>query len=398
MKWPVVSLADALASAEVFVDGDWVESKDQDPCGDVRLVQLADVGDGEYLNKSARFLTNSKARQMRCTFLKPGDMLVARMPDPLGRACIFPGDPKFSVTAVDVCIIRPDAKEQNARWLMHCLNAPTCRSQIRGYAAGTTRARISRSNLGKIKIPLPPLVEQQRIAEILDRAETLKAKRHAALAQLDTLIQAIFIDMFGDPATNPKGWRRNALCEITSKITDGEHLNPVFSAAGMPMVMAGNVLDDLVDLRTAKTIDSTLGERFRKKCNPEKGDLLLVSRGATIGRLCSIDFTDRFCLMGSVILIKPDSGLLNNKYLSALLKHPLMWEKLYVVSGSSAQQAIYLKDIKRLSCPLPPLSLQREFARRVTVVDKLKTAHRASLAEIDALFSSLQHRAFRGEL
>jgi type I restriction enzyme, S subunit len=75
MKWPVVSLSEALASAEEFVDGDWVESKDQDPQGDVRLVQLADVGDGEYIGKSARFLTSTKARKLRCTFLKPGDVV-----------------------------------------------------------------------------------------------------------------------------------------------------------------------------------------------------------------------------------------------------------------------------------------------------------------------------------
>jgi type I restriction enzyme S subunit len=96
-----------LESAEVFVDGDWVESKDQDPNGDVCLIQLADVGDGEYFNKSARFLTTSKARALKCTFLKEGDVLIARMPDPLGRACIFPADPKPTVTVVDICIVRP---------------------------------------------------------------------------------------------------------------------------------------------------------------------------------------------------------------------------------------------------------------------------------------------------
>lgn len=107
MKSNVQTLAQALRSADVFTDGDWVESKDQDPTGDVRLIQLADIGDGEYLGKSARFLTSSKARELRCTFLKPGDVLIARMPDPLGRACIFPGHLKSAVTVVDVCIVRP---------------------------------------------------------------------------------------------------------------------------------------------------------------------------------------------------------------------------------------------------------------------------------------------------
>jgi type I restriction enzyme S subunit len=290
----------------------------------------------------------------------------------------------------------PKPDRIHAKFLYHWLR--TNRAYLDSLGNGATFKEVSKTVVSRIEILIPPLAEQRRIAEILDRTETLRVKRRTVLAKLDTLTQAIFIDMFGDPATNPKGWRRNALCEITCRITDGEHLNPVFSVAGMPMVMAGNVLDDLVDLPAAKKVDPALGEKLRKKCSPEKGDLLLVSRGATIGRLCSIDFTDRFCLMGSVILIKPDRGLLDNKYLSALLKHPLMAEKLYSASGSSAQQAIYLKDIKGLSCPLPPLSLQHEFTRRVAAVEKLKATHRASLAEMDALFASLQHRAFRGEL
>src|SRR4051795_4144941 len=84
------TLAELLKDG-LFVDGDWVESKDQDPNGEVRLIQLADIGNGEFLNKSARFLTLEKARELKCIFLKSGDILIARMPDPIGRACIFPG-------------------------------------------------------------------------------------------------------------------------------------------------------------------------------------------------------------------------------------------------------------------------------------------------------------------
>lgn len=206
MTGHMVPVADALASAEIFTDGNWVESKDQDPAGDVRLIQLADVGDGDYLDKSDRFLTTAKARALRCTFLKAGDLLIARMPDPLGRACIFPGDSKQSVTVVDVCVVRPDSRKHNARWLMHTINTPAVRNQILEYATGTTRSRISRGNLSKIKIPHLSLTEQRRIADILDKADALRAKRRAALAQLDALAQSIFLDMFGDPVSNPKRW------------------------------------------------------------------------------------------------------------------------------------------------------------------------------------------------
>src|SRR4030065_806912 len=104
--WKLASIRDLIRNGGVFIDADWVESKDQDPNGDVRLVQLADVGDGFYRNRSNRYLTYQKAIELGCTFLKEGDVLIARMPEPLGRACIFPGDAKKSVTVVDVCIVR----------------------------------------------------------------------------------------------------------------------------------------------------------------------------------------------------------------------------------------------------------------------------------------------------
>ncbi len=100
-------IADILRDAELFTDGDWVESKDQDANGDVRLIQLADLGDGVWLNRSKRYMTSAKAAALKCTFLQDGDLLLGRMPDPLGRCCVFPGDTKPCVTVVDVCVIRP---------------------------------------------------------------------------------------------------------------------------------------------------------------------------------------------------------------------------------------------------------------------------------------------------
>ena len=86
-----IELGEALNESQLFTDGDWVESKDQDPNGNVRLIQLADIGVGEFLDKSLKFLTTETAKQLKCTFLEKGDILVARMPEPIGRSCIFPG-------------------------------------------------------------------------------------------------------------------------------------------------------------------------------------------------------------------------------------------------------------------------------------------------------------------
>ncbi len=182
--WQWKTIANLAGDEGVFIDGDWVESKDQDPNGEVRLVQLADVGDGVYRDKSNRFMTIEKARELRCTFLQRGDVLIARMPDPLGRACIFPGDAKPSVTVVDVAIVRSANGEFDHRWLAHFVNAHPFRSAIASLQAGSTRKRISRGNLATIPLPVPPLPEQWRIVAEIEKQFTRLEAGVAALRRV----------------------------------------------------------------------------------------------------------------------------------------------------------------------------------------------------------------------
>ncbi|MDD4886767.1 MAG: restriction endonuclease subunit S [Thiomonas sp.] len=161
-------MPDLVGQQGVFVDGDWVESKDQDPHGEVRLVQLADIGDGRFLNKSNRYLTQVKATELGCTFLEKGDVLIARMPDPLGRACIFPGDKKRAVTVVDVCVVRGKGEGFDHAWLMHFVNSAPFRESIHSLQSGSTRKRISRGNLSTLELPVPPRKEQTRIVAKLE--------------------------------------------------------------------------------------------------------------------------------------------------------------------------------------------------------------------------------------
>lgn len=189
--WPKPSLLEMLATAEVFVDGDWVESKDQNPEGEVRLIQLADVGDGVYLDKSARFLTKQTALRLKCTPLKVGDVLVARMPDPLGRACLFPGDEREAVTVVDVCIIRPATEGPHPVWLMCCINTSAFRSQIAREATGTTRERISRGNLAKLRVISPPRELQESFVRQYQTVSDLRARQCASLEELDGLFASL---------------------------------------------------------------------------------------------------------------------------------------------------------------------------------------------------------------
>ncbi|KUM54136.1 restriction endonuclease subunit S [Rheinheimera sp. EpRS3] len=178
----VLTTIPSLISGGLFTDGDWVESKDQDPKGSVRLLQLADIGDGFFINKSNRFLNEETANYLNCTYLKPNDVLVARMPDPLGRACLMPKTNQASVTVVDVCVIRPGKVEHfSTSWLMHFINSPEFRGKIAALQSGSTRKRISKGNLSKIELPLPPRGEQDRI---VDKLEELFSELDAGVKEL----------------------------------------------------------------------------------------------------------------------------------------------------------------------------------------------------------------------
>ena len=211
--WARVSLLDVSRGDGFFRDGDWIESKDQDPMGGVRLIQLADIGDGVYKDQSSRFLTEEKAAELNCSFLQAGDILIARMPAPLGRACRFPGDPKPSVTAVDVCIVRPNVRFFDPDYVVLAINAPASRSWIGVRATGTTRQRISRSSLADLPVAASSIAEQKRIVakvdELMARCDELEAKQQARRAKLFALNRASLRAL-----TEPNGaslapaWRR----------------------------------------------------------------------------------------------------------------------------------------------------------------------------------------------
>lgn len=134
--WTICSINDFLKSHSLFCDGDWVESKDQDEEGHNRLIQLGDIGDGIFLDKSKKYMNNTQFNKLGCTELKESDILIARMPDPLGRACLFPNINQRCATVVDVAIIRHPIVD--VYWLMYVINSNNFRHQIDLLSAGTT--------------------------------------------------------------------------------------------------------------------------------------------------------------------------------------------------------------------------------------------------------------------
>lgn len=192
--WGETSISQLLEKNSLFCDGDWIESKDQDSRGNIKLIQLADIGDGRFLDKSSRFMNAHQFNRLRCTALVQGDILIARMPEPLGRACLFPGNDKQCVTIVDVAILRnPNA---DSLWLTASINSSMFRRKIEISSSGTTRTRISKNFLANLKFPLPPPLVQNRIAQVLKSIDTAIEKTEALIGKYQQIKTGLMQDLF----------------------------------------------------------------------------------------------------------------------------------------------------------------------------------------------------------
>jgi type I restriction enzyme S subunit len=264
------------------------------------------------------------------------------------------------------------------------------------FVTGTTRGKLTQAGASEIVIPVPPLAEQRRIAEILDRAEVLRVSRRAASSQLDIVTRGIFLDLFGDPATNPKRWSSRPLGDVAeffggSTLPDGVKFSGQEDGYFLLKVSDMNLAGNETYLKVCQEWSDTPGARA---CTCPPGSVIIPKRGGAIGTNKKRLSTRNSVLDPNLMAIWPKPSHLELRFLYQWFLHLDLGT---ITSGSSVPQ-LNKQDLAPLKILLPPIDLQRDFARRASVVEKLKAMHRAFLAELDALFAVLQHRAFRGEL
>lgn len=300
-------------------------------------------------------------------------------------------------TSTDCLVAEPvEAALVCSRYCFHYLIAHI--GLLEAGFRGAGLKHIAKGYIQSIKVPLPPIYEQRRIAAILDQADALRAKRREALAQLDSLAQSVFIEMFGDPTNNHYRVKCVHLSEVTSRITDGTHLTPKFINAGVPFIFVKNFNNGQIDFQTDKFISEEEHAALYKRCPVEQGDVLYTTVGATYGQAVAIGTFTKFAFQRHVAHLKPDAKKIHPGFLGIVMQLPFVKRQADRWARGAAQPTINLTELRQFEIPLPTLTMQREFAKQVTAVDKLKSAHRTSLTELDTLFASLQHRAFRGEL
>lgn len=291
--------------------------------------------------------------------------------------------------------VLPNQTKVDKRYLLYALELALL--DMQKHLHGATMMHVNRGEFLATRVYLPSLLEQRCIAAILDQADALRAKRREALALLDELKRGIFIEMFGDPVANPRNWAVRSLESVCNKITDGTHKTPIYVDEGVEFISAKDLKNARVKWGSGKFISEKEHAELIKRCNPELGDLLLAKSGS-LGAVAVIDRCHEFSLFESLCLIKHDRKKIDGQFLADLLRVPSMQTHLLEKNKGVAIKHLHLVDVRGLKIPTPPVELQREFAARVSMLERQASMYSDGLAGLDSLFASLQDRAFRGEL
>jgi type I restriction enzyme S subunit len=384
MSWPVESLGDLC---HIEIGRTPARNQARYWGAGSPWLSIADMNGKKHVSTTKEQITTEAVRECRCRQVQPGTVLMSFKLS-LGRVAMA-ACPIYTNEAIAALPIKNAAKlcPEYLYWALQQIDFTLGQDRA---AKGLT---LNKPKLAALKIPVPPLDEQRRIAAILDQAEELRAKRRAALALLDQLPQSIFLEMFGE--MNAKAVTLGDYTERVTKGTTPTTLGFSFTDSGIPLLRVQNLREDRIDftedvLYIARDTHLALA---RSQIRP--GDVLTTIAG-TIGRTVIVpgDAPEANCNQ-AIAIITPKADL-HRQYLRYWLSSPAAQRQISQGQVTATISNLSLGQIKGLTISLPNLELQQRFAIRVEAVQRAKTAQLSALFEIDALFSSLQESAFGG--
>ena len=249
--------------------------------------------------------------------------------------------------------------------------------------------------LKEVDIPLPAEKEQQQIVDVLDKVSELIALRKEQLAKLDQLVKSRFVELFGDPVSNPLGWAKKSLKDVCIKLNDGTHFSPEsFETGEYKYVTAKNIKMSGFDFANITYVPEEVHRPIYERCNPELGDVLYIKDGVTTGIAMVNTLEEEFTLLSSVALLKQNRRIMNGYFLTALLNNENMYTDIRSNMGGAAITRLTIAKLNGIQVILPPMELQEQFAAFVEQTDKSKLAIQQSLDKLELLKKSLMQEYF----
>jgi len=394
---------------ELFTDGDWIETKNQSVDG-IRLIQTGNIGFGKFKPKEdkKRFISPNTFEKLKCKEIYPGDILTSRLPDPVGRSCIIPDVGERMITGVDCSIIRLKPHVDKVFFCYYQMSNEYL-NEVNSRVTGTTRSRISRKNLGQIKVPIPPLREQKQIVETLDKAfekiDKAIANIERNIENAEELFQSKLNNLFLEES-DYKEVKIIETCNDKSQIVGGPFGSNLkvkdYVDIGVPILRLQNIGKGYFINKSIKYITQNKAEEL-KYHSFKKGDIVLAKLGIPIGKTCIVPESFEYgIVVADVVRIRPNINLVNYSFLKNFLNSDSAVRQLSSEIRGSTRPRVNISEVRNLKLRLPPIDIQIEINHKIEKLNDLRTEqvnnYNRKLGSLLELKKSILDKAFKGEL
>lgn len=357
--------------------------------GNLKWITPAEIDDESYIiTDSARKLTKLGVKKTGLSSFPSGTVILSSRA-PIGKVAIA-GCEMYCNQGFKNLIC---SDRINNRYLYWFLKGNT--AYLNSLGRGATFKEISKKIVSDIEINVPEISQQLAAVDALERVSEIIRLRKNQLQKLDELIKARFVELFGDPISNPMNWNKRTLKEVCIKLNDGTHFSPEsFSMGDYKYITAKNIKASGFDFSNITYVPEAVHRPIFERCNPEQGDVLYIKDGATTGIAIVNTLKEEFTLLSSVALLKQNRNVINGYFLAALRNNADMYSDIRNNMGGAAITRLTIAKLNAVKVIVPPLDLQNRFAAFVHQVDKSKVAVQKSLDEAQLLFDSLMQQYF----
>ncbi len=408
LEWKIVKIADMADDSieNSFVDGDWIEAEYITNEG-IRVIQTGNIGIGRFIDKSSKkYISKESFNELNCKKIYPGDILICRMADPTGRSCIIPELNYEMVTAVDCTIFRVNKNKFSSVYINYYLNSGYNLKNTQQYEQGTTRKRITRTNLGKLSIPIPPLEEQQKIAEILSTVDEQIENTEQLIEKTKELKKGLMQQLLKKGIAHkefkqtefgeiPVSWEVKSIDDIAPVKTGGTPSKSrieYWQNGTIPWMTSGEV--NLKRVTDVKERITELGYNNSNTSIFPCGTVMMAlnGQGKTRGTVAilEIETTCNQSLAGILPTEEYDSG-----YLFYYLENS--YEKLRGLTGEG-RSGLNLGLIKNFNIALPKIDEQQKIASILSSVDEQIECYEQEKEKYLALKKGLMQQLLTGKI
>ncbi len=335
----------------------------------------------------------SRAKQV----IQIGDLLISTVRPNLNTVALVPDELDNQICSTGFCILRADRYQIIPEYLFYISRTNFFIQSLVKRCKGANYPAVSNTDVKSLIIPLPPLETQKKLVAILEKAEQIQRLHAEVDEHFDELIKSIFIDMFGNPMTNPKGWEIGTIEECCELVTDGEHNTPRRSEDGIYLLSARNIQNHSISLTDVDFIDKIEYQRISKRIIPKRNDILISCSG-TIGRVTRVREDFPFQMVRSVALIRPILERIRSIYLEYVFDTNYVKYQINQLVNQSSQANLFQGKIRKIKIPIPNMEYQEKFVKRIELIEDSANVNSNVTQQNDILFNSLIQKAFKGEL